>query len=319
VLEPLEDLERDQIQETADLRFASRDDIVGGLWLETQIAATADITLTPGLRFDLYDTGESVAFAPEPRLAARFDVTPELSLIHAVGVAHQPPSFAIPLPGLSGASDDGLQRAVQTSAGVEAKLPARMTGSATVFQNVIFDSTDIFGTANLNGGGPDSSTFTDRTTNHSYGLELYLKRSLSEELGGFVSYTLSRSDRSVARLHGPSSFDRRHVINLALAYDLGRRWRLGGRVVTYSGIPASTAYAAAAANPPRTPWFYRLDWRLEKRWLIGSSGAWWALVLEVLNTTLHEEVVNSSCYAYGCRNNEIGPVTIPSIGVEASF
>jgi hypothetical protein len=109
------------------------------------------------------------------------------------------------------------------------------------------------------------------------------------------------------------------VINAALAYDLGRRWRLGGRAVAYSGAPAEVAYRAAAKNPPRTPWFYRLDFRLEKRWLIGTGGAWWALVLEVLNTTFNEETLSSSCYAYGCREESIGPVTIPSLGVEASF
>ena len=44
-----------------------------------------------------------------------------------------------------------------------------------------------------------------------------------------------------------------------------------------------------------------------------------ALVLEVLNTTLHKEVISRSCSAYVCRDQEIGPVTIPSIGVEGAF
>lgn len=115
------------------------------------------------------------------------------------------------------------------------------------------------------------------------------------------------------------SFDRTHVVNFALAYELGRRWRAGGRFLVYTGIPAEVAYLAAASNPPRTPPYYRLDFRIEKRWLIGDSGAWWALVLEVLNTTLNKEVLEKSCYAYGCREQAIGPVTIPSIGVEAAF
>jgi hypothetical protein len=239
--------------------------------------------------------------------------------MHAVGIAHQPPSFAIPLPGLAGAANEGLQRAIQTSAGVEMKLPAKLTGSLTVFQNAVFDSTDMFGAANLTNSDPGTNGFTSRTTNHSYGMELYLKRSLTEQLGGFLSYTLSRSDRSVAGLSGPSSYDRRHVINFALAYDLGRRWRLGGRLVAYSGTPANVAFPAAAADPPRGPWFRRIDARLEKRWLIGTHGAWWALVLEMLNATLTKETTQTSCYAYGCQSSRVGPVSIPSIGVEASF
>jgi hypothetical protein len=270
------------------------------------------------LRVDLYRSSGGVSLAVEPRLAARFEVTPDVALTHALGIAHQPPSFAIPLPGLGGAADEGLQRALQSSAGLELRLPAKLTGSATVYQNVIFDSTDVFGASALQDSDPTISAFATRTTNHSYGLELYLRRSLGARLGGFASYTLAWSQRSVARLSGPSSFDRRHVLNGALAYDLGAGFRLGGRAVAYSGAPAEVAYVAAARNPPRTPWFYRLDWRLEKRWPIGESG-WWALVVEVLNTTLNRETLQSSCYAYGCREEKVGPVTIPSIGVEGAL
>lgn len=156
------------------------------------------------------------------------------------------------------------------------------------------------------------------SSGYSRGLEVFLKRALTERLGGFVSYTLSRSTRSAGRVSGPASFDRTHVFNAAVAYELGRSWRAGLRGVVYSGIPAELAYPRAARHPPRAPAFYRLDWRIEKRWPLGKRG-FWALVAEVLNTTLHEETLEMSCYAYGCTSESIGPVTIPSIGLEASF
>lgn len=134
-----------------------------------------------------------------------------------------------------------------------------------------------------------------------------------------MAYTLSRSTRSVGRLKGPSSIDRTHVINTAAGYDLGRRWRAGVRIAAYSGIPSEVAYPEAAQSPPRSPWYVRLDWRIEKRWRLGRSGAWWAVIAEVLNTTLARETLDQSCYAYGCTAEAIGPVTIPSLGVEASF
>lgn len=319
VLNPLEAVNDELSRQTIDNRFPSRNEAIGGTWLEVAFDAGAGITLSPGLRLDLYYSGNQLSVAPEPRLSVRYALNPDVSITHAIGLAHQPPSFAIPLPGLGGSATEGLQRAVQSSAGMEVALPAELNASATVFQNITLNSTDIFGASNLQDSDPTVSAFSARTTNHSYGLELYLKRSLTARLGGFISYTLSRSLRSVARLKGPSSFDRRHVLNVALAFDLGSRWRLGGRALAYSGIPAEVAYAAAAVEPPRTPWYYRLDFRLEKRWLIGSDGAWWALILEVLNTTLNEEVLRSSCYAYGCQQEPLGPVTIPSLGLEASF
>jgi hypothetical protein len=42
-------------------------------------------------------------------------------------------------------------------------------------------------------------------------------------------------------------------------------------------------------------------------------------VAEVQNATLSRETTDVSCYAYGCSSESIGPITIPSLGLEASF
>jgi hypothetical protein len=183
---------------------------------------------------------------------------------------------------------------------------------------VLFGGTDSLSLIQLQRADSTLDNDSERVTAHTYGMEFFLRRALTQRLGGFLSYTLSRSSRSTGRLHGPSSFDRTHVFNLALAYELGRNWRAGARTLVYTGIPAEVAYPRAAKNPPRSPLFYRLDWRLEKRWKLGEDG-FWALVFEVLNTTLHKETLEYSCYAYGCESESIGPITIPSIGLEASF
>ena len=41
--------------------------------------------------------------------------------------------------------------------------------------------------------------------------------------------------------------------------------------------------------------------------------------LRVLNTTLSKETVAYECDANDCRAEKIGPVTIPSIGLEGAF
>ena len=136
-----------------------------------------------------------------------------------------------------------------------------------------------------------------------------------------------------------ASFDRTHVLNAALSYDLGRRWRAGARFVFYSGIPVEIsrsevgAVDRSAESPVpvladlvaselvqvRTTPYWRIDWRLQKRWTIGSSGAWWAFTAEVLNTTLNREEVSRDCPDGTCSGERIGPVTVPAIGVEAAF
>ncbi len=304
-------------EDVTDARFASRSEVITGAWLDWVLDLGSGVTLTPGFRMDLYTADGVTRLAPEPRVAARFQVSERVALLHDLGIAHQPPSFAIPVPGLQGAAKEGLQTGVQSSAGAEVDLGDEVTGSLTLFQNVLFGLTDPLGLFQLQRADATVDN-EDRATSHSYGLEVLLRRSLTKRLGGFMSYTLSRSTRASGRLEGPSSFDRRHVFNIAMAYDLGRAWRVGWRGVVYSGIPAEVAYARAARNPPRSAPFYRLDWRLEKRWRLGKTG-FWALVFEVLNTTLNRETLEISCYAYGCETETIGPVTIPSIGLEASF
>jgi hypothetical protein len=171
---------------------------------------------------------------------------------------------------------------------------------------------DVLGTTTGDVG--DALLSGKRSTGHAVGFEAFIKRSLTQKLGGFVTYTLSRSTRTVDGLTFPSAFDRTHVLNVALAYNLGKNWRAGTRFMAYSGVPKIVRVRAAIPLPPlqspeRDPGFWRLDLRLEKRWPIGRCG-WLSFVAEFLNATLNKETVQST---------KIGPVAIPSLGLEGGF
>ena len=303
-------------QEDFERFFPERTDLAMGVHGELALEVARGISVTPGLRLDLYSSDGASRLGIDPRISARFGITPKLRTIHAFGIAHQPPSFVVPVPGFQLAGlRGGLQRSLQSSAGVEYDLPEDFTGSLTLFQNVFFDMTDRLG------GGGDDDDLDRRSLGSAVGAEVMLRRPLTQRLGGYFAYTLSRSTRSFGREHFPAAFDRTHVLNLALAYDLGRRWRAGSRLVYYSGFPAeeATSTEVRSKSPKRVPDFYRVDLRLEKRWRLGESG-YWAFVVEVLNATLSKEPVDLNCDETGkCRAQEIGPVTIPSIGVEAFF
>jgi hypothetical protein len=174
----------------------------------------------------------------------------------------------------------------------------------------------------------------------AYGLELLVRRPLSRRLSGWLSYTLSRSTRqarfvtpsgSTAAATVDSEFDRTHILNAILAYDLGRRWRAGGRFVFYTGAP----YSDLSGNVPVPPYndhrgspFFRADVRLEKRWSLGKDRSI-AFVLEGLNVTLSREQTTLGMRCIGtmtpqggttqCILATFGPLTIPSLGVEAYF
>ena len=316
---PIADFEqRPLTRESFTDLFASRTDVLFGGWIDSVLDLGHGITLTPGFRFDVYASRNQPQLAPEPRLSARFQVHPNLALVHDIGIAHQAPSFAIPVPGFSGSAAEGLQRGVQTSAGVEWQPSDGTRVELTFFQTGLFAGSDPIGVFQLDNADLSVDSLTERVTAHTYGAEIYLRRDLTRRLGGFISYTLSRSERAIARLEGPSSVDRTHVLNVAAAYRLSDSWRTGARFVFYSGVPAEVAYPRAAESPPRGPAFHRLDVRIEKRWPLGDDG-FWALVAEVQNSTLRRETLERSCYAYGCNSESIGPVTVPSLGVEAQF
>jgi len=169
--------------------------------------------------------------------------------------------------------------------------------------------------ADSRGNRRTAEAFEVRTMGSGRGIELYFKRRLTERLGGFVSYTFSRSTRSYERRSYPAAFDRTHVANAALAYDLGRGFRAGVRGMFYTGVPK----APDATDPStRLPAFFRLDVRFEKRFQLGKKSHL-SLVAEWLNATLSKEAVTTTCTLSGCEAEMIGPVTIPSVGVEGAF
>jgi hypothetical protein len=329
--------------------FPKRQDVALSAYAELAWKPTPRIEVTPGLRGAYYASAGASAVGLDPRISASFAVSENVRLLHAYGIAHQLPSFVVPIPGFQIADlGGGLQWSFQSSAGVEAALPASFTLTANVFHNAFFNMNDALATQGARDTSDDEA-FSRRTRGSAVGLEIWVRRRLTERLGGFLTYTLSRSVRDLDGQTFLATFDRTHVLNAALAYNLGRDWRAGTRFVWYSGRPrdasldnTSTVTPGSPGSSPdmptpithadlgRLPGFYRIDFRLEKRWRLGES-TWISFVAEALNATLQKEVASENCSTFvdasrgtpvitrSCRDEEIGPVTVPSIGVEGGF
>ncbi|WP_437969836.1 TonB family protein [Sorangium sp. So ce260] len=340
--------------------FTSREDLAAGLWADVVVRPAPELEVVPGVRCDLFSSGGETAVTLDPRLATRLQATRNVALLSAFGVTHQPPSFLGAVPGMQiGGLRGGVQTGLLASAGVELRLPEGMKATITAFKSGFFDLSDALGNR-LPGTDTGLAQRAElRGTGSTHGLEIYAHRSLSKRVGGFVSYTLSRSVRHVGRETFDSAFDRRHVLNAAAAVDLGRGWKLGGRAVFYSGIPMTldydlwgndnlngqrpddddedrpdteedirrrerlreqiARYVRGLNLPERLPAFFRLDLRLEKRWVL-REGRTLSLTFEVLNATAGKETLQYECsIVRGCEPEELGPIVIPSIGGEASF
>lgn len=348
----------------------SRTNLTGAAHAEVAWKLGSHVELAPGVRFSLFDSARpavgseparvrTTVPAVDPRLSGRVALGPHVAWLSTFGLSHQYPTLrvgALPAAVAAGAGfpvgSDQLQRTFQQSQGVELALPERILLTVTGFTAWMWGLTDLTReclqieppTAPIGAGPmPDDPYYCPSNApvrGRSYGGELLLRRSLGARVGGLLSYTLSRTVREshFVTLDGgdavatiPSEFDRTHVLNAVLTGDLGRRWRLGGRFVFYSGVP----YSELSGNVPvppyhgkRDPPHYRLDFRLEKRWLLQHARAI-ALVLEVQNATLNQEpnTLGMDCigdigmdeYTTRCERGKVGPITLPSIGVEASF
>jgi TonB family protein len=329
------------------------------------------VELVPGMRFDLYTSSRrnlppssqrtsTVIPAADPRLSTRVTLTAGVAWLSTFGLAHQYPSLRVgkipaavlSVPGFP-FENQQLQSAAQASQGFELALPVDLTLTVTGFYSNFWGLTDVSSSCYQWDPGftpepepgprappPFVCPNNEPVRGRGYGVELLLRRPLTKRLSGLLSYTLSRTTREAHFLTPegvdevatvPSEFDRTHVFNAILGYDLGRRWRAGTRLLFYTGTPYSKLDGSIPVPPYhayRRAAFYRVDVRLEKRWRLGQDGSI-AFVLEGQNVTLSKEIssLGRDCESMGtpeagtteCVDSTIGPLTIPSVGVEAFF
>jgi hypothetical protein len=90
--------------------------------------------------------------------------------------------------------------------------------------------------------------------------------------------------------------------------------------VFLSGSEVNFAFGPGQFGQHRLPDFYRVDVRAEKRWELGRR-RWLAAVLEFFNATLSKESVDYQCSptTWVCSARDIGPVSLPSIGIEGGI
>jgi len=337
----------------------------GGIYSDIVWRVTPRVELVPGTRFAVFassrhneapSAGRTKVVVPavDPRLSARVGLSSGVAWLTTLGLAHQYPSLRIgnvpaPMVSVPGFPFETrkLQRAAQASQGIELLLPADLVLTATGFYSRFSGLTDLTASCFQHSdempmpGVPFVPPYicpsNKPVRGQAYGLELLLRRPFTKRLSGWLSYTLSRATKRARFLtpaggedlaNVPSEFDRTHVLNAILGYDLGRRWRVGGRLLFQSGTPYSKLEGSLAVPPYnayRNPAFYRVDFRLEKRWRLGKDGSI-AFVLEGQNVTLSTEVTSLGMDCEGmpgqvetCKQSTAGPLTIPSVGVEAFF
>ncbi|MGC4064123.1 MAG: TonB-dependent receptor [Polyangiaceae bacterium] len=310
---------RYQTATTLEALLPTRREVTAGAYATVDLLPTPNVLVSPGVRADYFTTRGDRRVAVDPRLSTRMRLSPRVTVEHSIGFASQ---AAAVVPGVPAAQvmslEGGLQRAIQASSGVNYQANAHTSLNLVLFDTIYQNLSDPLGTTHRFVYDIDEES--QRVRGSAYGAEIFLHRRMHRRVSGFLSYTLSRSTRSHGTISTLSALDRTHVVNGAIALDVGRRWRLGARGTLLGGLPVREATTAGDLyhGERRTPPFVRLDLRAEKRWIV-SARYWYSVVFELMNATLAEEITERSCNPVRCTEQRVGPIVMPSIGVEAHF
>ena len=298
---------------------------------------TPELLIRPGVRADVYSDDTATKAGVDPRLTVRYQLaqralpdTPPgddsaIWLKGSAGIYHQPPRFVLPLPGLDLMPIKyGLLRSFQTSLGVEVPLRDRFQLTTegyfnymdpTIFDLQVNDPSVVQGAnssllpTQIVVGNMRGQDIIDRLTRpqlgRSYGIEVLLRRQAASGIFGWVSYTLSRSERMRDGQWVAYDFDRSHLINVVAGMPLRRNWDVGLRLQYQSGKPETitTGY-----NEARGTGYLRFDARVDKRAVWRS----WLLdfYVDITNIALLPEEV------------QVGTViryVLPTVGLRGRF
>ena len=314
---------------------------VGAAYLEALWRPTPRLFIRPGIRGDLYNDGTTTASSADPRLTVRYRLfdrdLPDVPagsddsavwLKGSAGIYHQPPRFVLPLPGLDMLPlKYGILQSYQTSLGAEIPLQNRFQFSVDGYFNymdpTIFDlavnSTMVgtpYNTTLVPTFNPmqtmDVQQIIDRLTHpelgRAYGLEFLLRRQSKSGIYGWISYTISRSERQQGLQWVPYDFDRLQLLNLVVGIPLPRNWDLGlrgqyqsGRPTTISDRPDLPGY-----NQGRNDGYVRIDLRVDKR------AVWKKWLLD-----FYVDITNVALFPEEIEPGTVIRYVLPTVGLRA--
>jgi TonB family protein len=296
-----------------------------------QVFRPDPVEISLAMRAEYYSYGDVKTWTAEPRGVLRYRLTDNVTLKAATGLFSQAP-LPFQLARSFGNPALAPNRAWQSSLGTEIQLPFRLEIDSSLFFNEMWQLSREATNVELNEDGSVSQAFLDDDgRGRAYGWEFMLRRRVEKGLFGWVSYTLSRSERFLDG--GPKSlfsYDQPHVLNLALSYKTGG-WRFGTRFLFASGRPVSDNRANAdgsnvvfdadendhSVEPDgrtRLPVYHQLDVRIDRDYKLGPIEG--SVFIDVINVyyARNSEGWNYA-YDYSTRVRQPGLPILPTIGI----
>jgi TonB family protein len=264
---------------------------------------------------------------PNPRLQVAWRPLPRLTLTSGAGIYGQPPDPEDMSPVFGNPSIVGSY-ALHLTAGVSVKLRPTLTFETVAFYKKLY----ALVSRNENQSPPVAQALTQDGTGRVRGIQVLLRQELLKGFFGWVTYSLSRSERRDHPELGYRLFDQdqTHVLALLASYDLGRGFEVGGRFRYSTGMPRTPVLDSylsrngtiepvfGAQNSVRIPAFYQLDMRGEKAFIMQQKKL--SVFVDVQNITNRknpEEIIYSQNYKQ--KNYIIGLPTLAVAGARLEF
>lgn len=305
-----------------------------GVHADVGIDVSRRLRLIPGLRLDTYILEGRDHASIDPRLVARYQVNEEFTAKGYVGEFSQPPQPEA-LDRRLGNPEVGIEHATHFGLGYEWRPSRLWTLDSEIYyvrrRDLVVFTPEIRMTPD---GTFRNVNFLNQGRRTSSGLEILIRREISERAFGWLSYTYSRARQKNdpdAERWVATSFDQPHVLNAVASYKPGGGWELGARLQVASGRVYSPVIGATydadegdydpvygPARSARLPTYFQVDLRAEKTWLFNTWSL--GLYLDIINVT-NAENVESIEYDY--RYRESAPVTsypiVPTIGIRGTW
>ncbi len=259
--------------------------------------------------------------AIEPRIAARLRVTPRLSLLAAAGLYSQP-SDPVDLSAVFGNPTLGPSSAEHVTFGESLRLTETLSAEVVGFLKEM----DNLAVRNPSPTPRLAQALLQDGLGRSYGVQFLVRQRPWHGLFGWVSYTISRSERRDAPGLGWRLFDydQPHLLAVVASQELGA-WTFGARLRFATGLPRTPVVGAffdpkddaydpifGAQNTIRLPAFWQVDARIDRTFVLGRDLRL-RVYLEGLNVTGH---VNGEEYVYNTNYTQRGAITgLPFVAV----
>jgi hypothetical protein len=308
-----------------------------GLWTEATWKPGGGLVVVPGLRVEREEYLNSMSWI-DPRLSVRWTFQEDTTLKGGLGLYHQPPQLVY-LTKEWGNPDLHEEGAWHSMIGVERRVWGPVTLDLQLYYKALFDLALPTNEVGVRDGAAVPLRYTNTGTGSSYGAELLLRWSGGGRFFGWLSYSLSRSVRDQQVVGGSiapggDQFDQPHNVVALGTVELPELWTgfsAGFRARYSTGVPYRPPVAAVynadsdtyqpvvdPSSRRRTPDFFQLDLRVDKRWTWQS----WILsaYLEVQNVTNRKNPEGAAYnYDYTQQGWMTGLPLFPSFGIRAEY